>query len=904
MRDDRFSDVERIAQSALERPDAERRAFVEDACAGDVDLRDEVLSLVSHEISADKLLGTPAIPSHTPLKKGHQLGPYQIEELLGAGGMGEVYRASDTRLPRDVAIKILPPHFASDPYRLGRFIAEAQTIAAVNDSRICTLYDIGEEDGIRFLVMELVKGETLASKLLSGPLPIHKTVRYAGQVAVALAEAHSKGVVHRDVKPANIIISSDDNAKLVDFGVARRPVSHETATRTGMTEPGVVVGTPKYMSPEQQRGGPVDARADIFSLGVVIFECLTGELPVKGKFRRGVPRDLRALVKSCLEKDASNRPDSAKWLAEELERFKTPTSLWARHRTTIAAASLAVVLLMGLVWLIQKRPPTQSAVASGPSPHLTALPCDAPAVTLDVASLCDGLTEVLVGRLLGLTASQPLQVTTLAEAVRRNSHTIDSARASLGATRVLSGMVQAGGDRFSVEYRVTDARSGQVLDRRSFSLAGVDAFTEQDRIAGWLVRLFGFNLTHPEREALFAQRTKNPQAYESYLRGLGALRVRRNGGSLDQALTALATAVELDSGFAPAGAAHGFAGIMKASQPPEKSWIEQALAACEKAVAVDRRLAEGHGCRGQALHALGRHPEAAAALEAAVTADPTYDDGHALLGLEQERDLHDFAAAEGTFRRAVKQRPGSWAPHAWLGNFFRRQARFEEAIAEFEKVVQLVPDSARALGILSGPLMYVGRYDEALAACERSVNQEPTLEGLGNCGMTYYRMRQFDKAAVKLQRARELAPGNHQVIGNLARIYHYAGKRSEATALHAEAIELARAERLVPATKDALHVALAEYCAKTGRRAEALDQLRQVGLDRFASTRASDPHLLFFAAVVYHQLGERKDALSWLERALDWGLPVAELRAFPELDDLKSDPDFQRLVGQHGRRGS
>src|SRR5438876_10348215 len=278
------------------------------------------------------------------LALGTKLGPYEIQAPLGAGGMGEVYRARDTRLGRDVAIKILPPQFSSDPLRKQRFEQEAKTISTLNHPHICVLHDIGHQDGVDYLVMECVEGETLAKRLEKGPLPLEQAVKYGAQVADALEKAHNKGIIHRDLKPGNIMLTKS-GAKLLDFGLAKpaAPLSSPailTATdhQLPVTERGTIVGTFQYMSPEQVEGKEVDGRSDIFSLGAVLYEMLTGKRAFEGKSQLSVvsailekepapiaavkpmtPPALDHVVRKCLAKIPEERWQSASDLADELK---------------------------------------------------------------------------------------------------------------------------------------------------------------------------------------------------------------------------------------------------------------------------------------------------------------------------------------------------------------------------------------------------------------------------------------------------------------------------------------------------------------------------------------------------------------------------------------------------------
>jgi len=394
MTPERWRQITEIYHGAVAIGDAAaREAYLHDACNADRSLRAEIDSLL-----AAHLEGTPAVDppilqevrttNHFP--PGTALGPYRIENLLGAGGMGEVYRARDTRLGRTVALKILPTHLRTNPQLLARFEREARAIAGLNHPYICTLHDVGRHDDIDYLVMELIEGETLSSRLRGGRLSIEEAVRLTREVAEALAAAHAKGIIHRDIKPSNILVSSGGHVKVVDFGLARSSSLFQSgeSTREEPTEPGVLVGTPRYMSPEQALGQPLDPRTDLFALGVVLFECLTGELPFEGatryeylqnllsgrvksvgELRPDVPANLQAVVGRCLERDASKRLDSAAWLAAELDRIARGDSgqgLKSRRLFKLAVAGgvvAAVALLIISYWRAPATVPAGMGVA-------------------------------------------------------------------------------------------------------------------------------------------------------------------------------------------------------------------------------------------------------------------------------------------------------------------------------------------------------------------------------------------------------------------------------------------------------------------------------------------------------------------------------------------------------------
>ena len=383
----RARDVERICQAALEQEPSARAAFLVEACAGDDGLRREVESLLAHESGAIDFLSTPAVAVADRLSRsstsliGGRLGSYQVLALIDAGGMGEVYRAHDTKLGRDVAIKVLPRAFASDPNRLARFQHEARMLAALNHPHIGTIYGLEEVDGIPALVLELVEGQTLADRLadasrrtLQGAgLPLAEALTIARQVAEALEAAHEKGIVHRDIKPANVMVTKDGTVKILDFGIAK------LSGVTSLTQTGVSVGTVAYMAPEQLQGGSVDRRADVWALGVVLYEMVTGVRPFHGDhhsaaiyailnhtpknvsdLRPDAPAGVGSIIARALQKDAARRYATAADFRDDLNRCQAalPIStsgvsiadLWhgfRRSRAAVAAVCVALTIVVG-----------------------------------------------------------------------------------------------------------------------------------------------------------------------------------------------------------------------------------------------------------------------------------------------------------------------------------------------------------------------------------------------------------------------------------------------------------------------------------------------------------------------------------------------------------------------------
>jgi tetratricopeptide (TPR) repeat protein/predicted Ser/Thr protein kinase len=858
------------------------------------------------------------------LKPGARLGPYEIVALLGRGGMGEVYRALDTRVRRTVAIKVLPPDAADQADRRQRFEREARAVARLNHPHICSLYDVGHQDGIEFLVMEYLDGETLAARLSRGPLPLDEALTHAAALAGALARAHREGITHRDIKPSNVMLT-EEGVKLLDFGLAKlrergdattpHSALDDLSTGAALSPEGTLVGTIAYMSPEQLEGRPVDARTDIYALGLIVYEMITGhrafakgsqagliaailteDPPAMATLQPKTPAAVERIILTALAKDPNTRWQSASDLAREIAWVAADS-----HTTTvngavpatspawrpwIIAALMVAAITAGALWAV-RRPGAAAGNPSSGLRSLVILPCRAGADAATQA-FCDGLTDTLSAKLTPLAVSRGMQMTSTLEVRQRGVHDAANARREFGATLILEGGILKASDALRVNYVLVDATTLQQLDAFSATAAAGDPFALQDRVATWATGVLAMRLNGDERQTLAASGTRVPAALDLYLEGRGYALDFQKPGNIDAAIDRFTRAIELDAGFAQAYAGLGGARWLKYEASHDVALVPQSRAACVQAASIDPYSPAAHICLGTVERGTGAFAQAVIEYQRALEHEPTNDEAN--LGLARAQAANGAVdAAEATYKRAIALRPTYWAAHIWLGTFYRQHARYSDAIREYEEARALTPQNSRVYYILGGLYGSVGRYDEAIAACRTSASLVPTWDAYSNWGMTLFRMRQFDGAVEKLRQARTIGPDSYQLVGNLARAEYYAGRRAEAMALYRTAVALGeKALAVNPRDVDA-RVSVAGFYAKSGNRSAALAHMRAL------PPELADPHVILFGAFVFADLGDQATAFDWLERATRLGLASNELREWIDLDSLRSDPRFAAL---------
>ena len=858
---------------------------------------------------------------------GQTILHYEIRERIGQGGMGVVYAARDLKLNRLVALKFLSSGSIASPGALERLRKEAEVISSLNHPHIETIHDLHEVDGKLFLVLEYLPGGTLKKKILEmdrtgWKFSMAEALRYAIEAAEGLAHAHRRGIVHCDVKTSNLLLTAEGALKITDFGLARLG---ECSARV---EDGMLLGTVPYMSPEQGRGLEIDARTDIFSFGVVLFELVTGSLPFQDpqetalhpgfantpapslrQFRGDAPDALVGIVARALQKRPEDRYQRMDDLVDDLQALREslkkqseadteplqlpapapqPRPAWM---TRLSGAGVAALLLLALVMFnpsVRQRLHLVRTHASSVAGHrLAVLPFRNIGGAASDAT-CAGMMEVLTNKLTQLEQFRgSVRMFSASDVIKQGITSPAEARRAFGATMALAVSVHREREKLVLNLNLVDTRTQLEL-----GAGAVEAMPEQlsgleESLVAAAARMLKVQLRPEERRELVAGMTPAPGAYEFYLQGRGYLQEYSKLESIDNAITVFEQALKLDDRYAAAYAGLGRARLLKYDKTKEGQWVDAAEQDCGRAASLDSQLPEAHICLGTLYNDRGQYERAAIEFQRAQQAEPTNDDACRGLALAEER-LGKVQEAENTYRRAIELRPDYWAGYNGLGRFFYQHARYQEAAGQFEHAVALTPDNNQGYYNLGAAYLDMDRYDEAVAAFRKSIQLRPTYPAYANLGTAYMNMRRFAEAAAMYEEALKLGKQDHRVYGYLAKAYYWApGKRGFAKDAFERALELGRQQlQINPRDTDALAL-MAEYSAMLGRRSEALGYLKRV-----LNPPPEDPEILAYAAVVHNQFGEREQALAWLNKAVARGYPPRELAAFVELDNLRQDPRF------------
>jgi serine/threonine protein kinase/tetratricopeptide (TPR) repeat protein len=845
---------------------------------------------------------------------GASVGPYQVIRQLGAGGMGVVWLAEDTRLNRKVALKMVKSADADTTEGRQRLMREARAAAALNHPHIATVHDVLDVDGKVIVVFEYVEGETLSTRLARGPLSINEAVEVAWQLADALAAAHAQGIIHRDLKPSNVVLGSETRAKVLDFGIARMvPAGADYSVSVPGTIGGGLVGTPGYAAPEQYLSRNVDGRADLYALGVIIFEMIAGRRPFPGNDAVAlatsvlrddapkltgtgtwVPPSLDRLVGKLLEREPSKRPSSGDEVLVELSPLRDMESSPLARRTVLLrskiptstkmAAVLVFAVAMGVVVLQQR-----NARPLGPeAPVVAVLPLTNTSGDAANDYLGAGLAESLITSLASVPKVTVLSRSAVEESRQQNPDRASFVR-SLDASYIVTGSVQTVSDRLRVTLNLERPDASVAWGETVEGFTG-ELFELQTRLATALANAIADQTPSSERTAPASPITANEPAQIAYWKGRALLDRRDLTGNVQAALAEFDRAIAADPKFASAYAGRGDAQWSMYVQTNDKKWAQQAVDSTRTAIELEPQRPSVRYIAALTLYRGGQYAEAQSEVERAIALQPTYEDAirlHATV-LMRRGDV-DGGLAE--FNRVMALRPNAVAVHSDMGNALFFASRFPEALASLEKAIALSPGSAINLTRAGAAAQQMGDNKRALEYYERANAIQPRAETFSNIGTIQYGLGDYAKAAAAYEGSLLIRPRSAVTNRNLGDAYRHLGRTADARSAYMRAVEQAE-EELSVRPADARAIArLAVYQAKADN-----DRAAMASLKRAQALAPDDEQVLQRAAVIHALAGRTGAALEAAERAIERGFAKRLIAEEEDLAVLRPLPRFAALV--------
>jgi eukaryotic-like serine/threonine-protein kinase len=894
---------------------------------------------------------SPAITATTFFAPGTLLGSrYQILKILGQGGMGAVYQARDQELDRIIALKVIRPELAANPSILQRFKQELILSRHVTHKNVVRIFDLGEADGVRFITMEFVEGDDLRSVLRKeGKFSPRQTVAVIQQIARALEAAHGEGVIHRDLKPQNVMRDPQGRVVVMDFGLARSLESD------GMTQTGALVGTLEYMSPEQALGATLDQRSDLFAVGLIFYELLTGKAPYRADTAiaslmkrtheravppsdvdNSVPLSLSNIVSRCLERDPKDRYQNAAELLRQLDVWASDPAL-ASSSTMVAsappvthapassvsgprsvqislnlpgqrawmwvAAALALVVAFFAVPATRHlvfRPSTGVAIVAesiegipslAKGKYVAVLPLNVVGDEKALRYVADGLVDDLSAKMVQLESVHVASSAAVEKATEKDQP-VTKIAAALGVNLVLQGTVVGSPDKMRITVNLEDVAGKRRLWTKEFSGVTQDMLTLEDQIYAGLVQALDVRPSDQEMAMGGLHPTENVNAYDLYLKGRDALRGTHGTRDIDLAVTFFGKALHEDPGFALAYTGLADADLRRYQSSKDPLDAEKAVAAAQKAASLNPNLPEVHLALGSVYNATGKSAEAVIELKKALAFAPNSDEAYRRLGNAYRASGHKPDAI-GAYQSAVNANPYYWANHNTLGGAYFQFGESDKALQEYQKVAELAPDNPIGYQNMGAVYFRLGKWNDSIIAFQKSLNIQPDATIYADIGTADFFLKRYDDSIKMFQKAVELSPKDEQLTGNLADAYRAAGRKDEAQAAYEKAIQLAFQQLQVNPKLAAVTGDLSLYYAKKGDPSHALQYMQQArALDR------EDLQLLYYQAQVYSLANRQKEALSTLREAFKKGYSPQEAVSDPELASLKSLPEFTKLVGE------
>ncbi len=848
--------------------------------------------------------------------------------------MGVVYKAVDTDLDRTVALKFLPHHIAADKENIERFKTEARAAAALNHPNITTIYSIEkseEQNGeIRvFLVMEYIDGVELKERIRENKISYDDALSISIKICKGLEAAHKKGIVHRDIKSSNIMITDDGAVKIMDFGLAK------LGDGGNLTRQGTTLGTISYMSPEQTTGEIVDHQTDIWSFGVVMYELFTGHLPFRGDYDQAIvysiinenprglktydesiPEPVESIILKALAKNKEDRYSSAADLLNDLELLKdgpansskeisrqfsfvnkktepekvpvlkSPWLRWAAVIILIAATAFLLYDYLARAGVLADKGASLIPVEK----HIAVLPFNIIG-SVENKSIADGLSEIITSKLSQLEQyKEKLWIVPVSEMQKSKVSTPEDALKAFGINLAITGSMQKMNNRWQLILNLVDPAQKRQISSRVIDEPLTEISTIQDEAVIKTAEMLELPVEEEIKNRLRAGETSNPAANDLYLEAKGSLLHFTNTDDLKKTILLLKKAVDADSGFALAYAGLGEAYLRLYSKTKDISLVEKAKENCIKADALNKNLAQVHITLGMLYTETGKYTEANKEFLIAQDIDPSNVDayqGQATAYNKQGK----LAEAESIYKKVIKMKPDYWGGYNRLGVYYYLHGNYKEAAGQFEQVIKMTPLNAAAYRNLGAMYYYLDQKADAIVMFKRSLKLQPDYSVYSNLATLYYYERLYSEAAATYEKALKLQDSDYSVWGYLAGAYRQSSADpSKITFALRKAKSLAEEQLKVNPIDPQVLTNIASYCTELN----LADSAKSI-IDKVVSLNPKDVNVMILISEVFEQLGDRENALNWVKRALNNGYAVEELDHIPELEKLRSDSRFKQI---------
>ncbi len=858
---------------------------------------------------------------------GRTILHYKILEKLGEGGMGVVYKAEDTKLKRDVAIKFLPHFISTDNEEIKRFEVEAQAAASLNHPNIAQIFSIEEVKNTLgepeiFMVMEYIEGKDLKKRLKENSISTDEAVKIAAQIVEGLEAAHKKGIIHRDIKSQNIMITKAGNVKILDFGLAK------ISGRSQLTKAGSTVGTIAYMSPEQATGEDIDNRTDIWAFGVVLYELLTDHQPFEAqyeqaiiysilnepptpveKYKENCPAFLVKIVNKCLVKNREERYQKISEVNNDLQSAELDTDYSLKTKTleikkqdhnklnlrkisTIVGVLIVIFALLVLVPDVGQN--FKDIIGWNPVPkeqHLVILPLVNIGGNANSQAFCDGLLETLSSNITQIEQfRKSLWVVPASEVIQNNIKSVSEAYKRYGVNLAVTGSVQFIDKILKLNINLVDAKDLRQLNSSIINVNTKDISSIDNKAVIKLMEMIHVEMEPQLKDVLEAGKTNDPDAYEYYVQGIGKLQQYQSSGNLEESIRLLKLAVQSDSNYALAYAGLGEAYWLNYELTRKSSLVELAEKAANKGFALDSSIASTNITLGIINNGRGRYDYAVFHFKKALASEPS--DAAAYRGLAKAyQSLNKNMEAEATYKQAIQLKPDYWAGYNDLGVYYYYQGRYNEAVEQFKQVIQYTPNNYRGYVNLGAMYYSLDRLKDAQDMFEKSINAEPNYSAYSNLGVLYYKENNFDKSVKMYEQALKINDNDYIMWANLATALSFIpNRRKEKIETEWKAISLLEQELKINPNNPDYISDLAAYYSDLSDSAKSFALL-----EKALKIAPNNLNVMYRAATINENFNNRDKAIFWIKKAIDNGYSRSEIEQEPSLKDLVNDKRYKQL---------